>query len=82
MHLNLASKPTRFPKVKKFAVARPTADHMLPPGVLLQILKFGRSAGEVSKYVHSDATAPSGIGIRRLHSQLVLALHSIPLLFR
>jgi hypothetical protein len=82
MHVSLSSKPTRFSKVKKFAIARPTADHMLPPGVILQILQLRRSAGEVSKYVHAEAAAPFGIGIRRLHSLLVLALHSIPLLFR
>ena len=82
MHLGLVAKPTRFSKVEKFAVARPAVDHVLPLGVLFQILKSRRSAGEVSKHVHSDATAPFGIGIRRLHSLLVLALHSIPLMFR
>jgi hypothetical protein len=82
MHVSLGFKPTRFPKVKKFAVARPTADHMLPSGVLLQILQLRRPAGEVSQYVHSEATAPFGIRIQRLHSLLVLTLHSIPLLFR
>ena len=82
MHLSIASKPTRSSKVKKFAVARRTADHMLPLGILFQILKSRGSGCETAQNVRSGATAPFWIGVRRLHGLLVFALHSIPFLFR
>ena len=82
MHLGLVAKATRFAESKKFAVARRTADHMLPLGILFQILKSRGSGCETAQNVRSGATTPFWIGVRRLHGPLVFALHSIPLLFR
>lgn len=80
-HLSLVAKPTRFPEIEKFAVAWCAADHMLPLGILFQILKSRRSGCEAPQNVHSGATTPFWICVRSLHGPLVFALHAIPLLF-
>ncbi len=82
MRPGLIAKPARFPKFKKFAIARRTMDQMFPVGILLQIFKSRGSGCEVPKDIGSGATVTFRIGIRILYSPSVLALQSIPLLFQ
>jgi hypothetical protein len=43
MRLGRIAKPTRFPQIKEFPVARRTVDHMLPLFILLDVLVSRRS---------------------------------------
>jgi hypothetical protein len=82
MRLGRIAKPTRFPQIKEFPVARRTVDHMLPLFILLDVLVSRRSGRQVPQNIVSGATVPFWIGVRGLHRRLVFALQPNPLLFR
>jgi hypothetical protein len=82
MHFHFVSKPTRFSKINVLLVARRTVDHVLPLLLSLDILVSRGPRREILKAIGFRTTAPFGVGIRGLHSLLIIPLQAIPMIFR